>query len=118
MKNTVADSKKRAERMKDQLRRRQERGSKRAVAGVENLSDVERKQAAAITNLMTEADRTREENSLIAALKALEEVGRRLLVVAVCRLCAPNFLVYRQSTCLYAHVCIPTAGRNVVIPVK
>ena len=74
MKNTVADSKKRAERMKDQLRRRQERGSKRAVAGVENLSDVERKQAAAITNLMTEADRTREENSLIAALKALEEV--------------------------------------------
>ena len=74
MKNTVADSKKRAERMKDQLRRRQERGSKRAVAGVENLSDVERKQASAITNLMTEADRTREESSLIAALKALEEV--------------------------------------------
>ena len=75
MKNKVGLSKQRAERMKQQLQRRHERGTKRPVIGLENLSDVERKQTTAITNLMTEADRTREENALIAALKALEEVS-------------------------------------------
>ena len=85
MKDSARASATRADKLREQLRRRQERNAQRAVKGVENLSDTERKQATAISNLMTDADRSREDNALLDALRALEEEEARKAQLAALR---------------------------------
>ena len=77
MKKQVSDSQSRAKTLKARLKARKERNARRPVKGIENLNDSEKSMTIAVSNLMTDADRTREDNALLAALRTLEEEDAR-----------------------------------------
>lgn len=77
MKDKVAESQSRAQQLKNRLDSRKERDHKRPPTGLESLTNSEKSMAIGTANVMTEADRSREDHSLLAALRAMEEEDAR-----------------------------------------
>lgn len=77
MKDKVAESQQRAKKLKGKLESRKERDAKRQAVDLEALNNNEKSMAIGTANLMTEMDRSREDNSLLAALRAMEEEDAR-----------------------------------------
>ncbi len=74
MKNKFEASRNKTQSMRDRLKARKNRSRQREVKGMDKLSEEEKKTVMATSEMQQEADRTKEDNAVLASLKALEQV--------------------------------------------
>ena len=86
VKQQMAATKRRCEELRKKLQQRKDRHKKRQLKDLTNMSAEEQAECQATQADLAKADRQREENELMAALKALEEVGNANFTPKCCEM--------------------------------